>query len=101
MKRNRIGTNGLQDLNGVLNLPNLSVLDVSDNKIADPGLLFNFKDFCRCGLVDFRENAWVVSALLPKQLSHQRNSALPQETHKPAQITQVSRRQTSLPRRKK
>lgn len=33
--------NGLSDLEGLLELPNLSVLDVSDNKISDPTVLEN------------------------------------------------------------
>jgi dynein assembly factor 1 len=39
LKRNKIGVNGLSDLEGVLNLPALSVLDISDNKVEDPNVL--------------------------------------------------------------
>lgn len=35
LKRNRIGINGLSDLEGLLELPELNVLDISDNKISD------------------------------------------------------------------
>lgn len=35
IKRNRIGVNGLSDLQGLLELPELTVLDISDNKISD------------------------------------------------------------------
>lgn len=36
---NRIGVNGLFDLQGLLGLPNLAVLDISNNKIEDEGVL--------------------------------------------------------------
>ena len=39
LKRNRIGLNGLDDLRGLLELPDLTVLDISDNKISDEKVL--------------------------------------------------------------
>lgn len=35
MKRNRIGAGGTEDLKGLLEITNLSTLDLSDNRIAD------------------------------------------------------------------
>ena len=35
LKRNRIGLNGIADLKGLLDVLNISVLDVQDNKIDD------------------------------------------------------------------
>lgn len=39
IKRNRIGVNGLDDLKGLLEMPELSVLDLSDNKVSDENVL--------------------------------------------------------------
>jgi dynein assembly factor 1 len=35
LKRNRIGSNGLDDVIGLLECPTISALDISDNKISD------------------------------------------------------------------
>ena len=43
LKRNRIGENGLKDLNGLLELTeNFNVLDVSDNKINDQNVIEDY-----------------------------------------------------------
>ncbi len=34
-----LGINGLDDLKGLLDLPNLSTLDLSDNKIKDEAII--------------------------------------------------------------
>ena len=34
LKRNRIGTDGLNDVNGLLECPSISALDISDNRIS-------------------------------------------------------------------
>jgi dynein assembly factor 1 len=39
LQRNRIGVNGVSDLIGLLSLPNLSVLDLSKNKIDDEAVV--------------------------------------------------------------
>jgi len=39
LKRNRIGINGLSDLEGLLECPSISSLDLTDNKISDPEVL--------------------------------------------------------------
>lgn len=39
IKRNRIGMNGLSDVMGLLELKEVSVLDISDNKINDESIL--------------------------------------------------------------
>eukprot|EP00742_Colponemidia_sp_Colp-10_P001971 GILJ01002105.1.p1 GENE.GILJ01002105.1~~GILJ01002105.1.p1 ORF type:complete len:326 (-),score=66.75 GILJ01002105.1:88-1065(-) len=39
IKRNKVGMNGIDDLRHLVDLPNLGVLDLSDNKIEDPEIL--------------------------------------------------------------
>eukprot|EP00743_Colponemidia_sp_Colp-15_P002634 GILK01002853.1.p1 GENE.GILK01002853.1~~GILK01002853.1.p1 ORF type:complete len:338 (-),score=71.30 GILK01002853.1:86-1099(-) len=39
IKRNKVGMNGIEDLRHLVDLPNLGVLDLSDNKIEDPEIL--------------------------------------------------------------
>lgn len=39
LKRNRIGLNGWSDLQGLLKIPALTTLDISDNKIEDEAVL--------------------------------------------------------------
>jgi len=39
IKKNRIGKNGLSDVIGLLELPSITVLDISDNQIDDPAVV--------------------------------------------------------------
>lgn len=39
LKRNRIGKEGVSDVLGLLECPNLSVIDLSENMIEDPEIL--------------------------------------------------------------
>ena len=39
LKRNRIGRNGVEDLMGLLEIPKVGVLDISENAIDDPEIL--------------------------------------------------------------
>lgn len=39
LKRNRIGSNGIEDTIGLLDCPSISALDISDNKITDEAFL--------------------------------------------------------------
>jgi dynein assembly factor 1 len=39
IKKNRVGMNGISDLMGLLEIPTLSVLDISENNIDDPAII--------------------------------------------------------------
>jgi len=39
LKRNRIGMNGISDLEGILEVPSISVLDIQENRIDDENIL--------------------------------------------------------------
>lgn len=39
IKRNFVGKNGLDDLRGLLEIPSLTTLDISENKITDENIL--------------------------------------------------------------
>lgn len=69
VKRNKIGVNGLSDLEGVLDLPALSVLDISDNKVEDPNVIEEiFTKMPALGVLYFQNNA------AGKQIPHYRKT---------------------------
>ena len=60
VKRNRIGQNGLDDVRGLLEIKELSVLDIQDNKVEDEWFLDEIlSKIPKLGVLYNQNNPWI------------------------------------------